>query len=743
MAQHSNSSSLPTQGSSASANFVHPTAASSQPPAETASQVASQPPLLARAAALKESIKKNRQKSAESMPLGIDERSPIAPFSTPTRRSSSQDPRSYQAANDSAEMEIASLVAEIEAAKGDMTGRRETLGTVAANGKDQPAEAQDTSPARQLRSEKTVDTSKIPQPKQAQNTSQAPSMATRHEHKGHSTLSTPNAGGRQRPGEGLQDKTAITTPSGHRSSGLGPKTNERELRTDNSVPRDLAQQRVRYTEPPSQARNTSLGQMHRSQTQVAKSTAGKDNVRPSSDGATEKGRDKHTAMPGADSLPPKAPRVVDATPKPASLKKEVVSITIPSTGSSSEQQDVIKWLQRSGYYNEATRAPIVERWHKLAEVEALKAKLLQEDKDSDFVFGRVTASTQSNSAVPAATTPMDLDTSKPAPTAHKPSLPKKPMDYTEVKNIRSRDYDRKEREYEYERRRDRDNRSVSPRRSRARTPRTSGYSYRNYDDRRSPLYRDRGRDLIWDQDRDRDGNRDRDPRRGRSPTRDLRARVHTHSRYGSGRGPSRDNRASDYHRQQEPKADRRVDLGRPGETRFFIIKSSNQANVETSIKEGVWVTQSHNGKLLTKAFATSKNVLLFFSVNQSGAFQGYARMCSKPDPGIAQPDWEDMAGRRTSPPFRVEWLGTTPVTSRQVRYLRNPLNENLSVLVGRDGQEIAEKTGVALLRMMEGPAAPAHQPKTPRRKPSALPVDGDGDGQGRKKSPKEEGECSV
>lgn len=110
-----------------------------------------------------------------------------------------------------------------------------------------------------------------------------------------------------------------------------------------------------------------------------------------------------------------------------------------------------------------------------------------------------------------------------------------------------------------------------------------------------------------------------------------------------------------------------------------------------------------------------------------------------------RPDWEDMAGRRTSPPFRVKWLGTTPITSGRVRYLRNPLNENLSVLVGRDGQEIAEKTGVALLRMMEAPAAPAHQRRTPRRKPSALPVDGDGDGDGhgRKGGPKEEGECSV
>lgn len=556
MTQHPTRFELPAQVSSASANFADPTSAYSQPPAETASQLATQSSLLARAAALKESIRKNRLKSAESMPLGIDKSSPIASFPTPTRPPSPQGPRNYQAANNSAEMEIASLVAEIEAAKGEMTVRHKASGTISANGEDQPAEAQDTPPAGQLRSEKAADTARTPQPKQAQNTSQAPSMVARPEHNGHSTTSTPNTDGHQWPREGLQDKTAVSAPSGHRPNGLSSKTNEREPKSENFITRDLAQQRQRDTGTPGWARNPSLSQVHRSQTQIADLTAGKNNVRPRSDGATEKAHDRLPAMPGADSLPPKAPRVADAMRKPASIKSEMVPITIPSTGSASEQQDAIMWLQRSGYYDEATRAPIIERWHKLAEVEALKAKLLQEDRDSDFVFRSLKISTQPDSAAPATTTPMYLDTPKPAPTAHKPSLAKKPMDHTEMKNVRSRDFDR---------RLDRDDRSASPRGSRARTLGTSRTSYWNYDDRRSPLYRDRRRDLIWDRDRDRDGNRDWKPRRGRSPTpRDLWARVNTDSRYGSGRGPSRDNRASDHHYQQEPKADRKVDLGSPG-----------------------------------------------------------------------------------------------------------------------------------------------------------------------------------
>lgn len=74
-----------------------------------------------------------------------------------------------------------------------------------------------------------------------------------------------------------------------------------------------------------------------------------------------------------------------------------------------------------------------------------------------------------------------------------------------------------------------------------------------------------------------------------------------------------------------------------------------------------------------------------------------------------------------------------------VRHLRNPLNENLAVLVGKDGQEIAEKTGLALLKLME---TPTNQRRTFRRKPSAFAADRDGDGHGRKRSPEDDGERS-
>ena len=41
------------------------------------------------------------------------------------------------------------------------------------------------------------------------------------------------------------------------------------------------------------------------------------------------------------------------------------------------------------------------------------------------------------------------------------------------------------------------------------------------------------------------------------------------------------------------------------------------------MEEGIWVTQQHNEALLNRAFTQTKNVILFFSANQSKAFQGY------------------------------------------------------------------------------------------------------------------------
>ncbi|KAJ6557540.1 YT521-B-like domain-containing protein [Mycena capillaripes] len=60
--------------------------------------------------------------------------------------------------------------------------------------------------------------------------------------------------------------------------------------------------------------------------------------------------------------------------------------------------------------------------------------------------------------------------------------------------------------------------------------------------------------------------------------------------------------------------------------RFFILKALTQTDLDLSVQTGVWATQKHNEGVLDRAFRTSKDVFLIFSVNKSGEFYGYARM---------------------------------------------------------------------------------------------------------------------
>ncbi|KAJ7061889.1 YT521-B-like domain-containing protein, partial [Mycena amicta] len=62
--------------------------------------------------------------------------------------------------------------------------------------------------------------------------------------------------------------------------------------------------------------------------------------------------------------------------------------------------------------------------------------------------------------------------------------------------------------------------------------------------------------------------------------------------------------------------------------RYFIVKSLTQDDLDSSVQRGLWATQKHNEGVLDRAFRTSKDVFLIFSVNKSGEFYGYGRMTS-------------------------------------------------------------------------------------------------------------------
>lgn len=64
------------------------------------------------------------------------------------------------------------------------------------------------------------------------------------------------------------------------------------------------------------------------------------------------------------------------------------------------------------------------------------------------------------------------------------------------------------------------------------------------------------------------------------------------------------------------------------DARVFLVKSNNAENVALSKAKNVWSTPPANESRFNQAFQESRNVLLVFSVKESGRFAGFARMAS-------------------------------------------------------------------------------------------------------------------
>ena len=62
--------------------------------------------------------------------------------------------------------------------------------------------------------------------------------------------------------------------------------------------------------------------------------------------------------------------------------------------------------------------------------------------------------------------------------------------------------------------------------------------------------------------------------------------------------------------------------------KFFVVKSSTVQDLEASVRNCTWATQSHNETALSRAYEEADNVYLIFSANKSGEYFGYARMTS-------------------------------------------------------------------------------------------------------------------
>jgi hypothetical protein len=138
------------------------------------------------------------------------------------------------------------------------------------------------------------------------------------------------------------------------------------------------------------------------------------------------------------------------------------------------------------------------------------------------------------------------------------------------------------------------------------------------------------------------------------------------------------------------------------ETRFFVIKSNNLDNVTISKTKGVWSTLPQNESNLNQAFRESRNVLLIFSVKESGKFAGFARMSGESRRDVPAVEWvlpPGISAKALGGVFEIDWICKKELSFNCTTNLFNPWNDGKPVKIGRDGQEIEPKVAEELCRL--------------------------------------------
>ncbi|KAI5695135.1 hypothetical protein M8J75_011585 [Diaphorina citri] len=138
------------------------------------------------------------------------------------------------------------------------------------------------------------------------------------------------------------------------------------------------------------------------------------------------------------------------------------------------------------------------------------------------------------------------------------------------------------------------------------------------------------------------------------------------------------------------------------DARFFVIKSNNSENVDIAKSQGVWSTLPQNEQKLNQAFRESRNVLLIFSVRESGKFSGFARLASEADHGVSPVKWvlpPGLSGKVLNGVFKIDWVSRKELPFTSTLHLYNSWNEGKPVKIGRDGQEIEPRVAEQLCRL--------------------------------------------
>lgn len=131
--------------------------------------------------------------------------------------------------------------------------------------------------------------------------------------------------------------------------------------------------------------------------------------------------------------------------------------------------------------------------------------------------------------------------------------------------------------------------------------------------------------------------------------------------------------------------------------RYFVIKANTPRALDVSMARGVWAFTPTTERKLLSASKEGKEVVLIFSVQGSGHFQGYARF----SPSSTELRLPEFVAPNLGPCYQVEWIKRANIPFQSTRHLLNSWNENRKVQISRDGQELEPCVGDALCKLWD------------------------------------------
>ncbi|KAI6651634.1 hypothetical protein LOD99_4885 [Oopsacas minuta] len=146
------------------------------------------------------------------------------------------------------------------------------------------------------------------------------------------------------------------------------------------------------------------------------------------------------------------------------------------------------------------------------------------------------------------------------------------------------------------------------------------------------------------------------------------------------------------------------------DAKYFIMKSNNHENIRIAKEKYAWSTPLPNEKKLSQSYRQHKNIILLFSVRESGRFQGFARLASDVKRSGPPIQWHLPHGIKANSLggiFRLQWVYKEDLEFSRCQDVSNPWNDNKPVKISRDGQELPPGIGEKLCRLwFERPDTP-------------------------------------